>query len=138
GDLLEGLLRTAGDALDELGGVASEVALDDLEDTARVLERFVPGRRRLEQRLHQRLERRAGRQRWRVLVGGLVLAGLLRGRLPAGAGLPAGSRVLPRLVVVLAEEGVERPLLDLFLELLQPGEHTVEVLGVLVVGRDDG
>src|SRR5207244_7502344 len=108
GDLLEGFLRTAGDALDELGGVAREVALDNLEDAARVLERVVPGRRRLEQRLHHRLERRAGRQP-RLLRAG------------AGAGLAAGSRVPPRLVVSLAETGVERTRVELLLVLPRSG-----------------
>jgi hypothetical protein len=61
GHLEEGVARAAGHSLDHLGRVAAEVALDDLEDGPRVLQRLIALRRRLQQRAHQWIERRPGR-----------------------------------------------------------------------------
>jgi len=146
GDLQEGLLRTAGDALDQLGRVTREVALDDLEDAARVLERVVAERRRFEQRLHQRLERRAGRQRRLLrrgcprLSAGPPSAGsptfssaalcspeLLRGAFQPAPASPPGPAYCHVLLSYWPRKALSGQLLDLFLVLLQPGEHTVEV-----------
>ena len=82
GDFQERVARTPGRALDHLRRVAAEMPLDDLEDAARVLQRLVTRRRRLQQRSDQRVVRRARaaaacwlRARWRARR----LAGL-RGR----------------------------------------------------------
>ena len=69
GNLQEGLLRAAGDALHHLGGVAAEVPPHDLEYRPRMLERLVARRERREQGPHQRVERRPGRRQRRRAAG---------------------------------------------------------------------
>jgi hypothetical protein len=142
GDFQEGLLWAAGDALDHLRCVPREVPPNDLEDAARVLERLVTLGRWLEQRPHQVV---IGRPRWRGLGLALLtwlalLAG--RDRLLAGLGrrrraaliAHLGLLVLPGLVVVLAQEAVDR----IAGVLHQAGEDAVQILGVLEAVLDDG
>src|SRR5207245_1229765 len=156
GDLEEGLPWATGDALDHLRRVAAEVSLDDLEDAARVVERLVPFRRRLQQRLHEvvvrgpargwRASRRAAARRRRrlPLLGRSAGARRVPRRLAglSGRGDPAlvadaGPRVLPAARLVLADEAVVRPFLDAAVVLEQPREDAAVVLGVPVRVADD-
>ena len=141
GDLEERLPRAAGRPLDHLRRVAAEVALDDLEDAARVLQRLVALRRRLQQRPDQRVVRRARR------------GGSRRAWLRARRGCPASRRTarspptLPWSPTAraartassrssyCADEAVVRPLRDAAVVLHQPGEDAVDVLGVLELRR---
>src|SRR5262249_8719262 len=130
----------------------------DLEDTARILERLVPLGRGLHERLDERVERRtcvradllgladtAARRFLRGAVAASSAGAAVAGRLTGLAGVRDAaliadlrSRVLPRRGLVLSDESVVRPFCDARLRLRrEPGEHAVEVFGVLVLVADD-
>src|SRR5918999_1834325 len=77
GDLLELRLRAAGDLLDDLGRVPTEMPLHDLEDTPRVLKRGVALWRRLLQRADDIIPRERSRLWRRRPTWGLSRLGAL-------------------------------------------------------------
>src|SRR5262249_11501356 len=140
----EGLPGTAGDPLHHLGRVAAEVALENLEHAALVLQRLVTRDRRLHERRDQAIEGRTFLRglaaRRRALPGDLAGLGRVGGPGALGTLRPtARTLVLPRRGLVLADEAVVRPLGDPGARLgLESREHAVAVLGAPEVVRHDG
>ena len=138
---LEHVAGAARHLLDHLRRVAAEVALDDLEDAARMLQRLVALRRRLQQRPDQRRRTAVARaaagaaRRLPSRTAAWLFADCARaGRTPAPGRRAVLPRVLPGRAVVL--QAVVRPFRRA--PLYPSGRRRRrQVLGVLEVVVDD-